>query len=125
MNADEERRYIEYMKSDKWRSIARRRMEIDNYTCQGCGCRGTSTNVLEVHHLSYKHIYHEESWVYEDLVCLCHGCHKNLHRIMERITNEQGRRGWKHNPRIPETHIYNINGAIEILERKEQGKHEL
>lgn len=119
MNADEERRYIEYMKSDKWRDIARRRMEIDNYTCAGCGCRGTATNILEVHHLSYKHIYHEENWVYEDLVCLCHACHKNLHRIMERQTNSAGRRGWKDNPRIPQTHIYTLTGAIEILERKE------
>jgi 5-methylcytosine-specific restriction endonuclease McrA len=119
MNADEERRYIEYMKSDKWHEIARRRMEIDNFTCAGCGCRGTVTNVLEVHHLSYRYLYHEETRIYEDLVTLCHACHKNLHRIMERVTNEQGRRGWKHNPRIPATHIYNINGAIEILERKE------
>ena len=118
MNQEEERRYSEYLKSDKWRQIARRRMEIDGYQCQGCGSRGTANNVLEVHHLSYKHIYHEESWVYEDLVCLCHACHRNLHRIMERVTNAQGRRGWLNNARIPTTHIYNLNGALEIKEGK-------
>ena len=125
MSADEERRYIEYMKSDKWRRIAAERMRIDNHTCQGCGSRGSANNPLEVHHLRYRYIYHEETRIYEDLVTLCHACHKNLHRIMERVTNEQGRRGWKHNPRIPATHVYNINGSLEILERKEQGKNEL
>lgn len=111
--------YINYMKSDKWRSIARQRMEIDNYKCVGCGCEGTPKNPLEVHHLSYKHLGNEAGWIYEDLVTLCHSCHKHIHRILERKTNAQGRQGWKSSPRIPKVHIFNINGALEILERKE------
>ena len=120
MNADENKRYLEYMKSDKWRSIARRRMEIDGYQCQGCGSRGTANNPLEAHHLSYKHLYFEDNWIFEDIVTVCHACHKNLHKILERQTNAQGRRGWKSNPRIPAIHAYNINGALEILERLER-----
>ena len=119
MTTDDNKRYLEYMKSDKWRSIAKQRMEIDNHMCAGCGCKGTAVNPLEVHHLSYSHLYNESGWIYEDLVTVCHACHKNLHRILERQTNAQGRRGWKNNPRIPQIHAYNIHGALEILERKE------
>ena len=43
-------------------------MIIDKYECQCCGCRGTVANPLEVHHLSYGHLYHEETRIYEDLV---------------------------------------------------------
>lgn len=116
MSVEENMRYAEYMRSDKWRNIAAERMRIDGYTCAGCGCTGTAVNVLECHHLTYRHLYQEENWIYEDLVTLCHACHKNLHRIMERQTNKEGRRGWKDNPRIPQTHIYNLNGELEIKE---------
>ena len=116
----EDSRYTEYLKSDKWKKIAAARMKIDNYTCAGCGCKGTAVNPLEVHHLSYTHLYHEETRIYEDLVCVCRGCHKNLHRIMERQTNAAGRRGWKDNPRIPQVHIYNLNGALEIKEDRQE-----
>lgn len=105
--------YKEYMKSEKWKAIAKKRMEIDGKTCQGCGSRGSGNNPLEVHHLSYSHLYAEETRIYEDLVTLCHVCHKNLHRIMERQTNQNGRRGWKDNPRIPQIHVFNIDGSIE------------
>ena len=115
---EENERYRAYLQSDKWRRIAAERMRIDNYTCQGCGSRGTAANVLEIHHLSYKHLYFEENWIYEDLVCLCRSCHLTLHRILERQTNAQGRRGWRDNPRIPEVHIFSINGEIELKEGK-------
>ena len=61
--------------------------------------------------MSYNHLYHEEGRIYEDLVTLCRVCHKGLHRIMERVTNENGRRGWLDNPRIPRVHVFNINGT--------------
>ena len=56
---------MEYLKSDKWKAIAHERMKIDKYTCQMCGCRGTTTNPLEVHHLSYKHLYVEKYDAFE------------------------------------------------------------
>lgn len=119
MDTNDNRRYAEYMRSDKWRRIAAERMRIDNYTCVGCGCKGTAANALECHHLSYRYLYHEETRIYEDLVTLCHACHKNLHKIMERQTNPAGRRGWKDSPRIPQIHAFNISGSLEI---KEEGK---
>lgn len=113
-------RYREYMESEKWRMIAEQRLKIDGYKCQGCGSRGSSTNPLEVHHLTYGHLYREEQdgKIYTDLVTVCHCCHKNLHRIMERITDEYGRRGWLNNPRIPDIHVFNIKGALESKEGK-------
>lgn len=114
-------RYAEYLKSDKWRSIAQQRMEIDKHTCQMCGCKGTTANPLEVHHLSYSHLYNEQNRIYEDLVTLCHACHKQLHKAMERVTAPNGRRGWKDNPRIPQVHIYTLSGnEIEFREEKEK-----
>ena len=112
-------KYRDYLKSEKWKAIATRRMQIDNYTCQNCGTKGTVQNPLEVHHLSYAHLYEEETRVYEDLVTLCHICHKGLHKTMERVTAPNGRRGWKDNPRIPQVHVFNINGDIEHLEGKQ------
>ena len=112
MYADNER-YREYLKSDEWRRLAMKRMQIDDFTCQMCGCKGTTVNPLETHHLSYHHLYHEESRVYEDLITVCRCCHKQYHKAMERITSPTGRRGWKDNPRIPQIHVFNIDGQIE------------
>ena len=109
-NQDNER-YLEYLKSDEWKQIARKRYEIDNGVCQCCGCRGTMRNPIECHHLSYSHLYHEESRIYEDLVSLCRVCHKGVHRMMERITNENGRRGWLDSPRIPRVYTFTANGS--------------
>ncbi len=112
MSADDEK-YRKYLQSDKWRTIARQRMEIDSYTCCMCGCQGTSANPLEVHHWSYRHLYAEENRIYEDLVTLCHCCHKQIHKAMERITSPSGRRGWK-DARIPQIHCFNISGVKEV-----------
>lgn len=107
----DESRYKEYLKSPKWKAIAEKRLMIDGHTCQGCGSRGTARNPLEVHHLSYKYIYHEEERIFEDLVTLCHECHKNIHAIMNRVTNADGRRGWKDNANIPKISVWTINGT--------------
>lgn len=110
-------RYREYLKSEKWRSIARQRMEIDNNSCVMCGSRGTSVNPLECHHLSYKYLYQEESRIYQDLCTLCHSCHKSVHALMNRQTSPDGRHGWKDNVNIPQVSVYTIAGrAMEIKE---------
>lgn len=104
-------KYKRYLQSDKWHWIANKRMEIDGYCCTACGCRGTTNNPLEVHHLSYKNLYHEETRIYEDLVTLCHVCHKQLHNIMNRTTSNTGRRGWSNNTTIPQVHVFNVSGT--------------
>ena len=60
MNDDKSNeQYLKYLQTDEWKAIAKKRMEIDKYTCQCCGCKGTAQNPLEVHHLSYKYLYCE------------------------------------------------------------------
>ena len=112
--------YQQYLHSDKWKTIAQERMKIDGYKCVCCGTTGDTTNPLEVHHLSYKYLYREETRVYEDLVTLCHVHHKMLHNIMNRVTNKDGRKGWSNNPTIPKIHVFNINGSsLNFMERNE------
>lgn len=108
MNNEE---YRNYLQSDKWKAIARQRMKIDKYECVNCGSRGTPTNPLEVHHLSYKFLYNEETRIYQDLVTLCHCCHKGLHNVMNRQTDANGRRGWSDNRTIPQIHAFNVSGS--------------
>lgn len=108
--------YSDYLKSEKWKAIARKRMEIDGNICQCCGCRGTRDNPLEVHHLSYRYLFKEENRLYEDLVTLCHVCHKGIHNVMNRKTNAQGCRGWKDRNDIPNIHVFNISGSKENQE---------
>lgn len=107
-------KYLVYLGSDEWKEIARARMEIDDYTCQCCGSRGTAQNPLEVHHLSYKYIYHEKERVQEDLVTLCHICHLGVHNMMNRTTNvETGRKGWRDSNYVPRVHTFNLGGSLE------------
>lgn len=109
--------YREYLLSPKWKQKAEARMKIDGYRCQGCGSCGTVDNPLEVHHLSYIDLGKED--IYTQLVTVCHCCHKNIHNVMERQTNIDGRRGWLDSPRVPQLHVYNVSGyKKEFLEEE-------
>ena len=123
MDNQDNERYRQYLASDKWKQIAKKRYQIDKGVCQCCGSRGTPNNPIECHHLSYNHLYHEEGRIYEDLVSLCRCCHKGLHRVMERVTDENGRRGWLNSPRIPRVHTFCINGQdIEYVVKEDTKK---
>ena len=89
--------YNEYLKSPEWQHIAAKRRAIDNGRCQMCGTSGSFGNALQCHHLDYHQIGHEleGDFIYTRLVTLCACCHKAIHRAMNRVTNEHGRRGWK------------------------------
>ena len=102
--------YAAYIHSPKFQKIAAERFKIDGYRCCMCGCRGTATNKLECHHLSYKYLGHEEQRIYQDLCTLCHCCHKSVHKLMERQTDPSGRKGWLDNSRIPDIHVYTFGG---------------
>ena len=117
--------YEEYLNTPHRKAIADKRMEIDGHQCVMCGSRGTKANPLEVHHLSYKHLYHEEERIYEDLVTLCHADHKAVHNLMCRVTDRSGRRGWKDRYDIPKVSIYTISGNdinTKEMEKYEPGK---
>ena len=112
--------YTEYLQSDKWKSIAKRRMEIDGNRCVMCNSKGTTANPLECHHLSYKWLGNEEERIYQDLVTLCHACHKQVHALMCRKTDPNGRHGWKANYTVPAVSVYTLTGKE--LESREVGK---
>ena len=118
MNSEQ---YKRYLSSDRWRCIAQDRMEIDGYRCQCCGTAGTANNRLEVHHLTYKHLFTEEHYIYEDLVTLCHVCHTGVHRMMNRVTSPDGRRGWSEAAGVPQIHVCTMSGLdydINVIERR-------
>ena len=85
--------YPEYLQSEQWKQKVQQRAEIDNFQCCMCGSRGTMNNKLNCHHITYRNIYHED--VYKDLLTLCENCHKSVHIMMNRITDKNGRKGWK------------------------------
>lgn len=85
--------YQDYLNSREWRRKAHKRALIDDFTCQMCGAHGTRSNPLHIHHLTYRNIYNEN--VFTDLVTLCNDCHIGVHKMMSRITDSNGRRGWK------------------------------
>ena len=85
--------YERYLQSDIWNNKRLKRLQIDEYTCQMCGTKGTRMNPLQVHHLDYHRKFNED--VEKDLVTLCRDCHQGVHRMMDRVTNsETGQRGW-------------------------------
>lgn len=114
---DEE--YKQYLKSDKWKAICKKRLEIDNYKCVCCGANGTPENPLEIHHVSYRYIGHEENRIFEDLLTVCHIHHKMIHRLMERKT-APNRNGWKNRTDIPKVHVFNMTGEnLQYIEKSE------
>lgn len=118
------RSYDEYLQSQEWRAKALKRAEIDNHRCQMCGCTGTMTNRIQIHHISYRNLYAED--VDKDLVCLCDVCHRNVHRMMCRITDSStGQRGWRDTLPPSQHHVIDLDGTgtqIEIVaDNREEG----
>lgn len=66
-------KYLDYLKSDKWKEIATRKRRKAGHKCQLCN---NSNSVLHVHHTNYDHIYKERL---QDLIVLCENCHKKFH----------------------------------------------
>ena len=68
------RQYNDYLSSDQWRFTRKKALSRSEHKCEYCG----STERLQVHHLSYKHIGRERP---EDLIVLCGSCHTKIHEI--------------------------------------------
>lgn len=66
-------RYKRYLNSPKWRALREAVLERDNHKCRFCPSRKN----LEVHHLTYEHIFNEQL---EELVTTCEACHEHIHR---------------------------------------------
>lgn len=63
--------YIQYLRSDTWQQLRSKRLAIDEYRCQRCGC----PYGLQVHHLFYPAVLGTED-PYKDLITLCGPCHE-------------------------------------------------
>lgn len=75
--------YKNYIKSDAWKEKCRQRIEIDNNRCVMCGrLEKNCKNGLQVHHITYKDLGHED--VYTQCVSLCGGCHIKIHKYYAR-----------------------------------------
>lgn len=64
------KRYNEYLSSPAWKAKARFVLTRDPI-CQGCGVASS----VQVHHTTYKHIFHEPLF---ELVALCVKCHDEI-----------------------------------------------
>lgn len=70
--------YETYLLSEEWQIQRVRVLYRAQNFCERCG----APPPLEIHHLTYKRLYHEHL---SDLQALCHDCHKDADR--ERIIN--------------------------------------
>lgn len=76
-NARFNKAYLDYIHSEAWRDVSEKRKAIDDNKCCICG----TENNLEVHHLNYDNLGHED--INEDLVTLCSDCHKEVHQAKD------------------------------------------
>ncbi len=66
--------YAIYLDTHRWRATAKFVKHRDGERCRGC----KATLKLQVHHLTYEHIY-REIFHDHDLITLCESCHKKQH----------------------------------------------
>lgn len=77
--------YRAYLQSPKWKALrqlvferARKNANSNNLfgVCEKCGYQPWKP-ILQVHHLTYERVFHEEL---DDLILLCPRCHKGIHK---------------------------------------------
>jgi 5-methylcytosine-specific restriction endonuclease McrA len=68
--------YRSYIVSKEWYARRAGRLIAADFSCQQCG----SNVALQVHHLTYKRLGHEEP---SDLIVLCRICHQEQHNARE------------------------------------------
>ena len=74
--------YRAYMHSPEWQEVRRRKFDQVGERCQRCGKwrhQLESPRILQVHHKTYKRLFHE--WL-SDLEVLCVPCHEIKTRRM-------------------------------------------
>ena len=77
--------YATYLRSRHWKELREEFIdEIAFATCFICG-NEPPEQYLQLHHIDYSRIGHEEI---EDLVLLCTWCHKKLHKRVKNRTSQ-------------------------------------
>jgi len=67
--------YLLYIQSLAWFNMRRARIDLDGGMCFICNLR-PDDSCLNVHHLTYERVGHED---FQDLITLCIRCHKEIH----------------------------------------------
>lgn len=70
-------KYEIYLSTDKFDQKRQAVLNRDNHKCVVCG----KTTNLQIHHLTYMHVYDEPL---DDLITLCDVCHSTYHNIQRR-----------------------------------------
>ena len=73
-DANKNRNYHEYLKTDEWGKKRQLVLNRCKNICEACGINQAEA----VHHLTYEHIYDE--FLFE-LIGICHKCHSKIHDI--------------------------------------------
>lgn len=68
--------YQNYLNDPSWKRQRKKALKRAWYRCEYCG----STKNLDVHHMTYRRVGHEDD---DDLIVLCHTCHQKVHGITE------------------------------------------
>jgi len=74
--------YHEQMKHPNWQKKRLEVLEANGFTCEDCGAKDQE---LHVHHPYYKRGAMIWQYEIEELQCLCHKCHTEVHAIDEKI----------------------------------------
>jgi len=69
------KKYRDYLDSAEWKTIRDIKLKEADNKCEQCGSRRR----LQVHHLTYRHIFNEYYHL-EDLLVVCKACHEAIHR---------------------------------------------
>lgn len=78
--------YKHYIASPEWEAKKQERMEIDGFRCVMCGRHISHCRTMQVHHITYARLGHENA--YTDLCTVCGSCHKKLHNYYDRKRTE-------------------------------------
>jgi hypothetical protein len=71
--------YLEYLQSDRWRELRRRKLLRCGGICQRCNRSWRDFGFLDVHHLDYRRFGAERE---ADLIVLCRECHNAEHGVV-------------------------------------------
>lgn len=71
-------KYEDYLRTPEWTAIRDASLARDGYRCRGCD----SPQALEVHHRKYVRPFERGSEI-EELVTLCHPCHRAVHVVKD------------------------------------------
>jgi 5-methylcytosine-specific restriction endonuclease McrA len=75
--------YADYLRTNHWRQLRKRKIVAVDGRCERCGFYGQRDKEgrmhgLDVHHLTYEHLGHEDM---ADLETLCRTCHREQHGL--------------------------------------------